>query len=75
MLDVGVKAINGMLTLGRGQRMGLVGMIRSMIEACDIDLSTYAPTSIDALRALLPRGLMRHDRGPDDAASIVEIWV
>ncbi len=31
--------------------------------------------SIDALRALLPRGLMRHDRGPDDAASIVEIWV
>ncbi len=34
-----------------GQRMGLVGMIRSMIEACDIDLSSYAPTSIDALRA------------------------
>jgi len=33
-----------------GQRMGLVGMIRSMIEACDIDLSPYAPTSLDALR-------------------------
>ena len=33
-----------------GQRMGLVGMIRSMIEACDIDLSPYAPTSIDALQ-------------------------
>ena len=24
MLDVGVKAINGLLTLGRGQRVGLV---------------------------------------------------
>lgn len=34
-----------------GQRMGLVGMIRSMIEACDIDLSTYAPTSVAALQA------------------------
>ena len=34
-----------------GQRMGLVGMIRSMIEACDIDLSPYAPTSIDALQS------------------------
>ncbi|MFC5460237.1 fused isobutyryl-CoA mutase/GTPase IcmF [Massilia niabensis] len=33
-----------------GQRMGLVGMIRSMIETCDIDLSSYAPTAIDALR-------------------------
>jgi isobutyryl-CoA mutase len=33
-----------------GQRMGLVGMIRSMIEACDIDLSAYAPTSIAALK-------------------------
>jgi methylmalonyl-CoA mutase len=34
-----------------GQRMGLVGMIRSMLEACDVDLSSYAPTSIEALRA------------------------
>ncbi len=33
-----------------GQRMGLVGMIRSMLETCDVDLSSYAPTSIDALR-------------------------
>jgi len=33
-----------------GQRMGLVGMIRSMIETCDIDLSPYAPTTIDALQ-------------------------
>lgn len=33
-----------------GQRMGLVGMIRSMLEACDVDLSPYAPTSLEALR-------------------------
>jgi methylmalonyl-CoA mutase len=34
-----------------GQRMGLVGMIRSMIEACDVDLSGYAPTSLAPLQA------------------------
>ena len=34
-----------------GQRMGLVGMIRSMLEACDVDLSPYAPTTIEALQA------------------------
>lgn len=33
-----------------GQRMGLVGMIRSMLEACDVDLSTYAPTTLDPLQ-------------------------
>jgi methylmalonyl-CoA mutase len=33
-----------------GQRMGLVGMIRSMLEACDVDLSTYAPTSLEPLQ-------------------------
>lgn len=33
-----------------GQRMGLVGMIRSMLESCDVDLSSYAPTSLDALQ-------------------------
>src|SRR5476649_1249027 len=32
-----------------GQHMGLVGMILSMIQACDTDLSTYAPTKLDAL--------------------------
>jgi methylmalonyl-CoA mutase len=34
-----------------GQRMGLVGMIESMIQMCDIDLSVYAPTTLDALRS------------------------
>ena len=32
-----------------GQRMGLVGMILHMIQSCDIDLSAYAPTTLDAL--------------------------
>jgi methylmalonyl-CoA mutase len=33
-----------------GQRLGLVGMILSMIQACDTDLSGYAPTTIDPLK-------------------------
>jgi methylmalonyl-CoA mutase len=33
-----------------GQRMGLVGMIRAMLEACDVDLSSYAPTSLEPLQ-------------------------
>ncbi len=34
-----------------GQRMGLAGMIRDMIERCDVDLSTFAPTSLDGVVA------------------------
>jgi len=34
-----------------GQRMGLVGMIRSMLQACDVDLSPYAPTSLAPLQS------------------------
>lgn len=33
-----------------GQRMGLVGMILSMIHACDIDLAQYAPKDLAALQ-------------------------
>jgi methylmalonyl-CoA mutase len=33
-----------------GQCMGLAGMIVSMIQACDIDLSPHAPATIDALK-------------------------
>lgn len=33
-----------------GQRMGLVGMIQSMIQACDIDLTAYSPTSLEPLQ-------------------------
>ena len=32
-----------------GQRMGLVGMIHAMLQACDVDLSPYAPTTLAAL--------------------------
>ena len=32
-----------------GQRMGLVGMIEAMMQACDSDLSVHAPTNIEAL--------------------------
>ena len=32
-----------------GQRLGLTGMILSMIQACDVDLSPYAPKKLDAL--------------------------
>jgi isobutyryl-CoA mutase len=34
-----------------GQRMGLVGMIQWMVQQCDVDLSTYSPTQLDAIRA------------------------
>src|SRR5205814_54910 len=33
-----------------GQKMGLQGMIGSMVAACDVDLSSYAPSSLDALK-------------------------
>ncbi|MDB5802928.1 MAG: methylmalonyl-CoA mutase [Betaproteobacteria bacterium] len=33
-----------------GQKMGLVGMIWDMLSACDVDLSTYAPRALDAIR-------------------------
>ena len=33
-----------------GQQLGLAGMIRVMISACDTDLSVYAPTTPDALQ-------------------------
>ena len=32
-----------------GQRMGLAGMVVSMIEACDVNVSGYAPASLSAL--------------------------
>ncbi|MEN9383043.1 MAG: Methylmalonyl-CoA mutase, partial [Pseudomonadota bacterium] len=33
-----------------GQRMGLAGMIGEMVMRCDIDLTAYAPTSIDVIQ-------------------------
>ncbi|WP_432259046.1 fused isobutyryl-CoA mutase/GTPase IcmF [Cupriavidus sp. TMH.W2] len=34
-----------------GQRMGLAGMIADMVQRCDIDLSRYAPASLDPVAA------------------------
>jgi len=33
-----------------GQRMGLAGMIGDMVKHCDHDLTSYAPTSIEAIQ-------------------------
>ena len=33
-----------------GQKLGLVGMIWDMLEKCDVDLSSYAPKSLDAIK-------------------------
>ena len=33
-----------------GQKLGLMGMIGSMVAACDIDLAPLAPTKLDALK-------------------------
>ena len=33
-----------------GQKMGLLGMIRDMLERCDVDLSPHAPVSLEAIR-------------------------
>lgn len=32
-----------------GQRMGLAGMIADMVQRCDIDLSRYAPTTLESV--------------------------
>ncbi|PLQ02133.1 fused isobutyryl-CoA mutase/GTPase IcmF [Cupriavidus pauculus] len=34
-----------------GQRMGLAGMIADMVQRCDIDLTRYAPSTLDAVAA------------------------
>ncbi|MBT3067323.1 fused isobutyryl-CoA mutase/GTPase IcmF [Rhodoferax sp. U11-2br] len=33
-----------------GQRMGLAGMIGQMVKSCDLDLTAYAPTQIEAIQ-------------------------
>jgi isobutyryl-CoA mutase len=45
--DYGVTRI---FTPEDGQRLGLQGMIGSMVAECDVDLSSLAPTSLDALK-------------------------
>ncbi len=33
-----------------GQKLGLMGMIGSMVAACDVDLAPFAPSKLDALK-------------------------
>ncbi|MBC3869562.1 methylmalonyl-CoA mutase family protein [Undibacterium oligocarboniphilum] len=47
--DLHVYGVTRIFSPEDGQRMGLVGMILSMIQACDVNLSGYAPTSLDVL--------------------------
>ena len=47
LMDYGVTRI---YSPEDGQKMGLIGMIRDMLEKCDVDLSSYAPTTLEAIR-------------------------
>jgi methylmalonyl-CoA mutase len=48
--DLHAYGVTRIFTPEDGQRMGLVGMIQSMIQACDVDLSEYSPTSLEPLQ-------------------------
>ncbi len=50
ILDLHAYGVTRIFSPEDGQRMGLVGMIQSMITMCDVDLSVYAPTTLDPLR-------------------------
>ncbi|WP_427312372.1 fused isobutyryl-CoA mutase/GTPase IcmF [Cupriavidus sp. H39] len=57
-----------------GQRMGLAGMIADMVQRCDIDLSRYAPTSLDAVaggdRRALAQLITALENGKADGALV-----
>ena len=42
-----------------GHALGLVGMINTMVEACDVDLAAELPATLDELAAGEPSGLAR----------------
>lgn len=69
--DYGVARI---YTPEDGQRLGLAGMIRDMVQRCDIDLSRFAPTSPDALangdRRALARTITALENGKADATLV-----
>ena len=44
-----------------GQKLGLAGMIGDMIARCDLDLSSFAPVSLDAI--VVPPGARATDAG------------
>jgi methylmalonyl-CoA mutase len=53
-----------------GQKLGLAGMIGSIVAACDVDLSPLAPKSIDALR---DRDLTKRWRALAQAITALEL--
>ena len=57
-----------------GQRMGLAGMIADMVQRCDIDLSRYAPTSLDPVagggRRALAQLITALENGKAEAALV-----
>jgi isobutyryl-CoA mutase len=59
-----------------GQQLGLVGMINSMIAACDVDLTTELPATDRLLagdEAALGRCISAVERGRLDAAVLAEV--
>lgn len=60
-----------------GQRMGLAGMIADMVQRCDIDLSRYAPTTLDAVaagdRRALAQLITALENGKADPALVKEL--
>jgi methylmalonyl-CoA mutase len=48
--DLHAYGVTRIFTPEDGQKMGLQGMIGSMVAACDVDLSPHAPSSLDALK-------------------------
>ncbi|HKW84113.1 MAG TPA: methylmalonyl-CoA mutase family protein, partial [Burkholderiaceae bacterium] len=60
-----------------GQRMGLAGMIADMVQRCDIDLSCYAPTTLDALasgdRRALAQFITALENGKADPALVADL--
>jgi isobutyryl-CoA mutase len=63
-----------------GQRMGLAGMISEMVQRCDLDLSAYAPTSLDALQGhseaawrALAQAITAMENGQADAGFVASI--
>jgi len=57
-----------------GQRMGLAGMIADMVQRCDIDLTRYAPTTLDGVaggdRRALAQLITALENGKADAALV-----
>ncbi|CAG2138863.1 Fused isobutyryl-CoA mutase [Cupriavidus yeoncheonensis] len=62
-----------------GQRMGLAGMIADMVQRCDIDLSRYAPTTLDPVasgdRRALAQLITALENGKADPALVADLHV